>query len=474
MSLDTYSALVLLAYAMMLLPLGVLIGQPAGTRRLPLKLYVAAGILIAVAIGLWSLRGKQPDILTFGFANTVFVFGLLSTTIALRAELGFPWPRKRWILLPVLFVVAYWLLGYLGIPRGGEILVKGSVWVCQLVMAYSCAVMLHRHLSRNILILFLVFALSAAVFSVHLFSLVSGDARTSVYPFYILWYMPLLILVATCVANIGFLGLVLENEHTIGMVNAASRAEEESRSRMAEVLAQMDRSSNLNVISASLGLQLSQPLAAIQLNAQLLQKRMRRENATSGELVDGLEQVIAQVRNCADIVDQVRQFIKPPALNETLSDLQQLTREVWDLLRQEAQQKGVQVEFPPELSGMYGTVDRLRTSQVLMNFFRSGSESLQLGASGNIRLRFRKTIEGVDVVMFLPWPQPESELASALAVRLQAHAVVFQSRLTSARATLLEFGASISVRETEPNHRELILHFLGSRSPAGESKMERA
>jgi signal transduction histidine kinase len=258
------------------------------------------------------------------------------------------------------------------------------------------------------------------------------------------------------------------------MVNAASRAEEESRSRMAEVLAQMDRSSNLNVISASLGLQLSQPLAAIQLNAQLLQKRMRRENATSGELVDGLEQVIAQVRNCADIVDQVRQFIKPPALNETLSDLQQLTREVWDLLRQEAQQKGVQVEFPPELSGMYGTVDRLRTSQVLMNFFRSGSESLQLGASGNIRLRFRKTIEGVDVVMLLPWPQPESELASALAVRLQAHAVVFQSRLASARATLLEFGASISVRETEPNHRELILHFLGSRSPAGESKMERA
>jgi signal transduction histidine kinase len=474
MSIDTYSALILLAYALVFLPLGVLIGQPAGTRRLPLKLYVATGMLIAVAIGLWSLRGKQPDILTFGFANTVFVFALFGTTIALRAELGFPWPRKRWILLPVLFILAYWLLGYLGIPRGGEILVKSSVWVCELFMAYSCAVMLHRHLSRNVLILFLVFALSAAVVSVHVFQLFTGDARTSVYPFYIHWYMPLLILVATCVANIGFLGLVLENEHAIGMVKAASRAEEESRSRMAEVLAQMDRSSNLNVISASLGLQLSQPLAAIQLNAQLLQKRMRRENATSGELIDGLEQVIAQVRNCADIVDQVRQFIKPPALKERLADLQQLTREVWDLLRQEAQQKGVQVEFPPELSGMYGTVDRLRTSQVLMNFFRSGSESLQLGASGNIRLRFHKTIEGIDVVMFLPWPPPDRELASALAVRRQAHAVVFQSRLASARATFLEFGASISVRETEPNHRELILHFLGSRSPVGESKMERA
>ncbi len=445
MSLDTYSALVLLAYAMMLLPLGVLIGQPAGTRRLPMKLYVAAGILIAVAIGLWSLRGKQPDILTFGFANTVFVFALFGTTIALRAELGFPWPGKRWILLPVLFIVGYWLAGYLSIPRGGEILLKGSAWACDLVMAYSCAVMLHRHLSRSVLILFLVFALSALAFSVHVFLVMTGDARTSVYPYYLLWYMPLLILVATCVVNIGFLGLVLENEHAIGMVKAASRAEEESRSRMAEVLAQMDRSSNLNVISASLGLQLSQPLAAIQLNAQLLQKRMRRENATSGELVDGLEQVIAQVRNCADIVDQVRQFIKPPALTVTLSDLQQLTREVWDLLRQEAQQKGVQVEFPPELSGMYGTVDRLRTSQVLMNFFRSGSESLQLGASGNIRLRFRKTIEGVDVVMLLPWPQPESALASALAVRLQAHAVVFQSRLTSARATLLELVKTLAL-----------------------------
>ena len=38
MPIDTYSALVLLAYAMILLPLGVLIGQPAATRRLPLKL----------------------------------------------------------------------------------------------------------------------------------------------------------------------------------------------------------------------------------------------------------------------------------------------------------------------------------------------------------------------------------------------------------------------------------------------------
>jgi len=473
MPIDTYSALTLLAWAMLLLPFAVFIGQPAGIRRLPLKLYVAAGMLVAVAIGLWTLRGTQSDFLTFGVANTLFVFGLLGTTIAVRAELGFPWPGKRWIAVPVLFIVGYWLVAYLGVTRGSEILVKSSVWVCQLVMAYSSAVVLYRYLSRNVLILFLVFVISAAVVAVHLFAVVTGDTRTAVFPYYILWFMPLLILVATCVANIGFLGLVLENEHAIGMVKAASRAEEESRSRMAEVLAQMDRSSNLNVISASLGLQLSQPLAAIKLNAQLLQKRMTLGNSTSGELVDGLEQVIAQVRACAGIVDQVRQFIKPPLLNAVLVDLQQLTREVWDLLRQEAQQKGVHVEFPPVLSGMYGVVDKVRTSQVLMNFLRSGSESLQLGASGSIRLRFQKVVDGVDVIMLLPWPQQDSESTSAVAVRLQAHAVVFQSRLAFARATLFEFGASVSVRETEPNYRELVLHFLGPKLPAGERKMER-
>jgi signal transduction histidine kinase len=258
------------------------------------------------------------------------------------------------------------------------------------------------------------------------------------------------------------------------MAKAALLAEEESRARMAEVLAQMDRSSNLNVISSSLGLQLSQPLAAIKLNTQLLQKRLARNNVSSGDLADGLDQVVEQVRVCARIVDQVRQFIKPPELTTTLVDLQQLAREVWDLVRQEAQQKGVQVDFPPELPGMYGAIDRLRTSQVLMNLLRSSSEGLQLGASGSVRLRFRRRANGVDVVIVTPWPQPANDSASELAVRLQAHAVVFQSRLVSAQATLAEYGATIEVQDVAPHYRELVLHFLGSQSPAGEIKMERA
>jgi signal transduction histidine kinase len=474
MLLDTYTALTLLAYVMVMLPLGLVIAHPAGPRRMPLRLYVVAGLLVAAAVGVWSLRGMGPDFLTFGVANTAFVFGLFVTGIALRAELGFAWPGKRWIVVPVLFVVTYWMVGYLGIARGGEVLVKSSVWVCEILMAYSCAMALRRNWSRNVFVLLLVFAGSAATFSYHLIAVITGDDRSSVYPFYILWYMPLLIVVATCIADIGFLGLILENDHIAGMAKATSLAEEESRLRMSEVLAKMDRRSNLNVISSSLGLQLSQPLAAIKLNAQLLQKRIRRNNATSGELAEGLDQVIEQVRACAGIVDQVRQYIKPPELKKSLVDVQQLTREVWDLLRQDAQQKGVQVDFPPELPGMFATLDRLRTSQVLMNLLRSASEGLQLGASGNIRLRFRRSDDGVDVVILAPWPHPCADAASALAVRLQAHDVVFQSRLVAARPALAEYGATIGVREVEQHYRELVLHFLGSKSPAGNLKMERA
>jgi signal transduction histidine kinase len=308
----------------------------------------------------------------------------------------------------------------------------------------------------------------------HLFEADHGDSFLSISPLNLPWYVPIAMLVATSVSNMGFLGLVFENDHVADRAKTAALAEEESRSRMAEVLGQMDRSSNLNVISFSLGLQLSQPLAAIKLNSQLLQKRLARPNATSAELTDGLDQVIEQVRACAGIVDQVRQFIKPPKLKPTLVDLQQLTREVWDLLRQEAQQKGAQLEFPPELPGMHGSLDRLRTSQVLMNLLRSATEGLQLGASGTIRVRFRRTDDGVDVIIVVPWPQPVGDAASALAVRLQAHAVVFQSRVVAARATLAEFGGSASFRDVAPHHREFLLHFLGSHSPAGERKMERA
>ena len=474
MVLDPDTQLTLLTWAMMLLPLGVFIGQPRNSRRMPSQIYVAAGVMVALST-LALVHGEikwSSSILSI--ASTLFFIGMGLTVIAIRRELRFPWPAKHWIAAPVIFFGVISLLAYFGVNRGGEVLVKFCLLVLQLFVAYSCVVVLRHHWSRNVCILMVTFCTPGLIGLWQLFQIFLGELGPSISQYHLPWFVPIVMIVVTCISDMAFLGLVLENEHVAGMAKAAVLAEEESRARTAEVLAQMDRSSNLNVISSSLGLQLSQPLAAIKLNAQLLQRRLARTNATSAELVDGLDQVIAQVRACAGIVDQVRQFIKPPELNETLVDLQQLAREVWDLLRQEAQQKGVQVEFPPELPGMYGTVDRLRTSQVLMNFLRSGSEALQLGVAGNIHLRFRKTPDGVDVVMLLPWPHRHSEHDSALAVRLHAHAVVFQSRLGAARATLAEFGASISAREAEQNHRELVLHFLGSRSPAGERKLERA
>ena len=474
MVLDADTELTLLTWAMLMLPFGVFIGQPRNPRRMPSQLYVVAGVMVALSTSVLvqgDVKWNSPFLL---MAATLFFCGMGLTVIAIRRELRFAWPAKQWIAAPVVFFGIHWLLVYCGISRGGEFLVKGSLLVLQLFVAYSCLLVLRNHWSRNVCILFLAFCSPGLIGLWHLLQIARGDAVLSFSLLYLPWFVPIIMIIVTCVSNMAFLGLVLENEHTEGMAKATLLAQEESRARMAEVLAQMDRSSNLNVISSSLGLQLSQPLAAIKLNTQLLQKRLARNNVSSGDLADGLDQVVEQVRVCARIVDQVRQFIKPPELTTTLVDLQQLSREVWDLLRQEAQQKGVQVDFPPELPGMYGAIDRLRTSQVLMNLLRSSSEGLQLGASGSVRLRFRRRANGVDVVIVTPWPQPANDSASELAVRLQAHAVVFQSRLVSAQATLAEYGATIEVQDVAPHYRELVLHFLGSQSPAGEIKMERA
>jgi len=474
MVLDADTQLTLLTWAMLTLPLGVFIGQTGSIRRLSTQIYVAAGVVVALSTLALTDAGQHSYTPRLLIASMLFISGIGITAIVVRRELQFQWPDKRWIAAPVVFSISYWLLGYLEINRGGEWLLKVSLLVIQAIVAYSCATALRRRWSRNIFILLLSFASSAGAGLWHLFEATSGDGFLSMSPLNLPWYVPIMMLVATSISNMGFLGLVLENDHVADMAKAALLAEEETRLRMAEVLAKMDRDSNLNVISSSLGLQLSQPLAAIKLNSQLLQKRLARPNVTSAELVDGLDQVIGQVRTCAGIVDQVRQFIKPPELTKTLLDVQQLAREVWDLLRQEAQQKGVQVEFPPELPGMYCTLDRLRTSQVLMNLLRSAAEGLQLGASGSIRLRFRRSDDGIDVIILVPWPQPVGDAASALAVRLQAHAVVFQSRLVAASAALSEYGASVSVREVAPHHRELLLHFLGPQSSVGDIKMERA
>ena len=425
-TLDISTALTLLSYLLLLLPGAVLLAL-GEHKRTSVRLWVAGGLLVGT--GVWLL--VQGESLFAGaragagvaVAYVLLLGGLGLAAFALRAE-------RR--LTALSFWVAAGFLLLLAVVEGG--LVAGAVHVLRWVAGWP-----------------------AAAAHVH----------------FIAWPVPLLAALAAAMGNVAFIGLVLDNEHERGKALVLELAEQQERERMAEVLAHMDRASNLSVISASLGLQLAQPLATIQLTTQSL-KRRAEPSVPADVLVQQLDEVVEQVRRSARVVDQVRQFIKPPALQPGLVDVQVLVQEVWDLLRQEAQQQGVQVAFTAEAVPMGAFVDRVRASQVIMNFLRSGVEGMLLGATGPLGVHFRRRRELVEVVFHLPWPANANASEETLAAPLVAHAAVFDSRRVAAAETLALFHAGMVVHEPFSRTREVVLWFLGAQSTGADTRLETA
>ncbi len=420
--LDIPTALTLLSCLLLLLPCAVLLAL-GGHKRASVRLWVAGGLL--VGIGVWLLVQGESVFASAGVvvAYSLLLGGLGLAAFALRAE-------KRLNALSFWFAAGFLLL--LAVVEGG--LVTGAVNLLRWVVGWP-----------------------AAATHVH----------------FIAWPVPLLAALGAAMGNVAFIGLVLGNEHERSKALVLEMAEQQERERMAEVLAHMDRASNLSVISASLGLQLAQPLAAIKLTTQLL-KRRAEPSVPAEVLVQELDQVVEQVRRSARVVDQVRQFIKPPALQPGLVDVQALVKDVWDLLRQEAQRQGVQVKFTPEAVAMEAFMDRVRASQVIMNFLRSGAEGMQLGATGPLGVRFRRSGEMVEVVFALPWPASAHSGEDALNAPLVAHAAVFDSRRSAAAETLALFHAGMVVREPSSGTREIVLWFLGAQSSGADKRVETA
>lgn len=419
LELDVATALLLLSWLLLLLPVAVLLAL-GSAKFLATRFWVAGGLLSGAGVSLLVEVSPALPLAGSVLAHLLILGGLGLAASALKAA-------KQ------LAAVSFWVA-------------VGFLFLFAMMEAYFAIVSLPP--------LGWAFGVSPAVAQVHA----------------IAWPLPLLVAVGAAMGNVAFIGLVLDNQHARGLAKMRGLAEEEERERMAEVLAHMDRASNLTVISSSLGLQLGPPLAAIESHTRLLKQRAE-EGAPADAIVQELDEVVGEVRRCAQVVDQVRQFIKPPPLQPAMVDVQALAKEVWELLRQEAQQQGVQVEFAAEGQGLPAFMDRVRGAQVIMNILRSAAEGKLLGATGPIRVAFRRSVGEVEMSFHIPWPAAAHGEGEAMAAPLAAHAAVFDSRKLAAAETLAQFCAKIVVRGPSPLGCEVILSFRGS--PA-EARLETA
>ncbi len=181
--------------------------------------------------------------------------------------------------------------------------------------------------------------------------------------------------------------VVCETDKFLAVVRDISdrkRAEMDAAVQRRE-LAHLSRVTTLGELSGALAHELSQPMAAILINAQAARRLLSREPVNLNELREVLDDIIANDKRAGAVIERLRALLKkgdgafePLDLNDVVNDVFALTHS--DLL---ARRVSFKVELLSSALPVLG--DRVQLQQVLLNLVLNACESMS-GADIDERL----------------------------------------------------------------------------------------
>jgi signal transduction histidine kinase len=161
---------------------------------------------------------------------------------------------------------------------------------------------------------------------------------------------------------------------------AAAKAERES-ARLRQELAHIGRVSALGELTGSLAHELNQPLTAMLNNAEVAQQHLEAEMIDVAKLHDILSDIVADDKRAAGVIRRLRTMLKKGELEHVALDVNDVVREVTDLVRSDTVLRDIPVHL--DLAAGLPTVrgDRAQLQQVVLNIVLNGLEA----ASGSSR-----------------------------------------------------------------------------------------
>ncbi len=341
---------------------------------------------------LFALREQIPHFsIDFALA-LVFLFMLLKMQ-ALRLEVGESTHWTHWLLPTIGLIAARELLPAIATDK---LLVFGGIMFMLAALNIRLAQwgwrLWQRQALHNALWIAGPYALMGIMYAFRLINVLLGHFEAAILTQGVdALLLALTTLIASIATNMGYLGLHLERSTQAKMSAAAAQARAEENQRLSEQLTQLDRQRCLGAMSASLGHELNQPLAAILTNAQLVQRGLQRAAATdAAPMADMLERIVTNTQRASQIIERIRGFIRPrPAQCELLA-LQQLVPDVVKLIAAEARAQRVTITLDPHMPPLRINADAVQLSQILINVLRNAIEALADAERREIHISLRE------------------------------------------------------------------------------------
>jgi C4-dicarboxylate-specific signal transduction histidine kinase len=395
----------------LILPLTVwvlLFNQPSRA----LTLWCSGGLLFGVALALVGLRSHLPVWLTYTVANGLMWSAALTQALALRRALAQDLALKRVALLI--------LIGLLGFEYFRVVLQNPVLRFSWSTLIFTALFSYISYLSWRIAVvnqlksakwLSVVYAITAITMvartTMVLFGFTEPDVVASGVDSVLTVFTGLLI---SILGNFAFVGMFLERSTQERMKAIAQRARQEESARLGDQIAQLERQRTLGTMSASFAHELSQPLTAILMDVQAIKISVASGESNSKEVLESIEEIENSTQRTVQLVERIRNFIRPAQTDYELVDLKALLEDVAQLLAYEIRKQKIKFEFDVDAAPCWVHGDRVQLSQIVLNVYRNAMQAMEPNASkkifvslehldGRVVLRVRDTGPGVSAEM---------------------------------------------------------------------------
>ncbi len=200
-------------------------------------------------------------------------------------------------------------------------------------------------------------------------------------------------------ADLGSLQASAELELKVLERTAELRRSGEQLHKAQTELAHATRVTTLGELTASIAHEVSQPLAAMSLNAAAGLDSLDRKNPDLADARDALRAIIIDGNRANDVIRRIRALAKMNDIQKMPLDINDVIDEVMLIFRHEALSRGVSLsqELASALPQVLG--DRIQLQQVIMNLLMNGIQATSAVTGRRHELRIRSQEHGPDHIL---------------------------------------------------------------------------
>ena len=386
-------------------------------KNTQLRLWCGSGILSGIAIIFLSLRDQVGDLLFIHAGQLPMVMGNAGRTIALRMYLRRPvQPAILWhLLIGMTFYVSFAYAFETGVSEHTLEVVYHAFYTI-ICIEYFLVGWQMRHevqpgsLGPRVLMLGGIVLSSSLGFKMVMVAL--GLGAPNIYAPGIDQYVLITgQFIAITLTNIGFLRIFLDRRERQTLSTQRSLAAAEERASLLsqhkaelqdlliereEIIRQLtlsNKTAGMGALVASLAHELNQPLCAIRLNTQLVERKLESPDSDVQETRRHLDSIIEDNKRAANIITKLRNLFENRQSENGPVDFDNLVRDTLVLVEARARSENVSLRVALG-SDTVLNADHTQLQQVLLNLFNNALDALSNVAQANKYIEVRTRIRG--------------------------------------------------------------------------------